>query len=92
VRTEAVLAALSGLARGRDGVFAGQDAVALGVKSKQLTSLIAAHVIQRTLPGVYRLSSAASTPEQSLRAALMWGEPRQWPRDDPPRSSIASRA
>lgn len=72
MRAEAAIAALSGLARG--GVFASADAVDKAhVSRKQLASLASAGVIDRVLPGVYRLIAVPRSWQQWLRAAILWG-------------------
>jgi hypothetical protein len=64
---------LSELCRESLGVFRGRDAVGVGVTRKRLAVLHAAGVIDRELPDVYRLTSVLRSPEQGLRAALLWG-------------------
>ena len=55
------------------GVFSGSEAGRLGVSRKQLATLAAAGLIERELPGVYRVTVVERSAEQRLRAALMWG-------------------
>jgi len=54
------------------GLFRGSDAVALGISRKQLAALKAAGLIDRELPGVYRMAVVSPTSPQRLRAALLW--------------------
>jgi very-short-patch-repair endonuclease len=53
-------------------VFRGAEAVKLGVSRKQISALVTAEVVRRQLPDVYRMSAVAASPEQRLRAALLW--------------------
>jgi hypothetical protein len=66
------IAVLSKLSATSLGVFRGADAVAGNVSRNQLTMLKAAGVIERELPGVYRMAAVARSAEQRLRAALSW--------------------
>jgi very-short-patch-repair endonuclease len=72
LRSEEVIAALSKRARRRHGVFTGTDARKLGVSRNQLTRLTERGVVRRLLPDVYALVSVRASPEQTLRAALLW--------------------
>jgi very-short-patch-repair endonuclease len=63
---------LSKLSAGSFGVFRGSEAVRAGVSRNQLTALIAAGVLERALPDVYRMTVVPSSDEQRLRAALLW--------------------
>src|SRR5205085_5569627 len=70
-----VFAALSARSARTAGVFRGADAVRLGMSRKQLTSMRNAGVIERVLPDTYRMTAVARSPEQRLRAALLWAGP-----------------
>ena len=67
-----VFATVSELSACSLGVFRGEAAVRLGVSRKQLAVLRAAGVIERELPGVYRMTVVQRSAEQRLRAALTW--------------------
>ncbi len=69
---ESALGVISRLIASSQGVFRGRDAVAYGVTRKQLAALSAAGVVERVLPGIYRMTAVARSHEQSLRAALLW--------------------
>jgi hypothetical protein len=70
--TERPIGKLSRLSAGSLGVFRGSAAVALGVSRNQLAALVAAGVIERELPDVYRMTVVRRSAEQRLRAALHW--------------------
>ncbi len=72
VQRESPVAVISRLGMRSCGVFCGSDAVAHGVTRKQLTALVTARVVRRVLPDVYVMAAVASSPEQRLRAALLW--------------------
>ena len=72
---EWAIAALSRRSADALGVFTGDDALALDITRKQLSTLHQKGVIQRVFPDVYRFTAVAQTREQSLRAALRWGGP-----------------
>lgn len=76
MRTEAAISLLSTVSAQRCGVFATTTVAKRGVKSKQLTSLARAKVIERLLPGVYRLTSVRKSPQQWMHAALLWAGPK----------------
>jgi hypothetical protein len=69
-------AAVSRIAARNLGVFRGRDAEGSGVSRKQIAALVAAGAAVRELPNTYRLVGAAPTPEQRLRAALLWAGER----------------
>ncbi len=69
---EPSVAVLSRLGAETQGVFRGRDAVQAGVSRDRLTHLRATEVVERLLPGTYRLTAVAATREQMLRAALLW--------------------
>jgi hypothetical protein len=66
------VATLSALAAHTNGVFRGDLALRHGVSRNQLSRLTAAGVLERVLPDTYRFAAVASSPEQRLRAALLW--------------------
>jgi len=70
---ERPIGTLSRLSVGSLGVFRGDAALALGVSRNQLAALVAAGVIEREHPDVYRMTAVKRSAEQRLRAALMWG-------------------
>jgi len=72
---ESAVGRLSQLGASSLGVFRGTAAVGLGVTRDQLTALIRAGVITRELPDTYRLTAVERSPEQDLRAALLWAGP-----------------
>jgi very-short-patch-repair endonuclease len=54
------------------GVFRGTEALRHGVSRKQLTRLIDGGALVREFPDTYRVAAVRSSPEQRLRAALLW--------------------
>jgi very-short-patch-repair endonuclease len=70
---ESVIRLLSELSAASAGVFRGGSAVERRVTRKQLGALSAADIIERVHPDVYRMTVVARSPEQRLRAALIWG-------------------
>jgi very-short-patch-repair endonuclease len=54
------------------GVFHRIDAARHGISRKQLARLHTNGVIERVLPGTYRIVAVAPSSEQALRAALLW--------------------
>ena len=54
------------------GVFRARAAVEANVTREQLSVFRAAGIIERELPGVYRMTAVERSAEQRLRAALMW--------------------
>src|SRR5689334_1919300 len=73
---ESTVGRLSRLSASSLGVFRGTAAGRLGVTRNQLTALVRAGVITRELPDTYRLTAVERSPEQELRAALLWAGPR----------------
>ena len=71
---ESPIGTLSRLSAGSLGVFRGTEAGAQGVRRNQLTALVVAGVIERELPDVYRMTVVERSPEQRLRAALLWAD------------------
>jgi hypothetical protein len=69
---ESVVGTISRLSAPSVGVFRGRDAVAHGVTRKQLSTLVAAGVIERVLPNTYRMTAVSTSSRQSLNAALLW--------------------
>ena len=68
-----VVGALSELSHNSCGVFRGRDAVAAGVTRKQISVLVANGGAERLHADVYRMTVVASSSEQLLRAAVLWG-------------------
>jgi very-short-patch-repair endonuclease len=69
---ESAFGMLSRLSAPTLGVFRDRDAVALGVSRKQIATLRASGVVERVLPGTYRITAIEPSSAQSLRAALLW--------------------
>jgi hypothetical protein len=69
---ESAVAALSRQSRDSFGVFTVSQAAACGVSRKQLVTLARIGVIERVLPGTYRMTVVAPSSMQSLAAALLW--------------------
>jgi very-short-patch-repair endonuclease len=72
VQHEPPITELSRLGAESLGVFHRIDAARRGVSRKQLARLRTKGVIERVLPGTYRIVAVAPSNEQALRAALLW--------------------
>jgi very-short-patch-repair endonuclease len=73
---EQVIATLSAIGAPSFGVFRARAAMDVGVTPNQLTRLARQGVIERVLPGTYRMTAVAPSPAQRLRAALLWAGPQ----------------
>ena len=54
------------------GVFAGREAVAVGLNRKQLTLFIERGLLVRDFPDTYRMAAVPTSNEQRIRSALCW--------------------
>jgi hypothetical protein len=68
-------AALNHAAAPNAGVFLESDARSLGISAHPLTDLHRAGVVERLHPRVSRFNAVAPSPEQALRAPLLWAGP-----------------
>jgi very-short-patch-repair endonuclease len=64
--------ALARLSERACGVFRVDAALSIGVTRNQLARFAKDGLIERLLPGTYRMVAVAPSPEQRLRAALLW--------------------
>jgi Transcriptional regulator, AbiEi antitoxin len=69
---ESAIGKISKLCAPAEGIFRGQDAVALGISRSRLNRLAATGVIERVLPDTYRMTAVRRSDRQSLSAALLW--------------------
>jgi very-short-patch-repair endonuclease len=76
VPREPAIATLSQLTLETHGVFRIESANAAGVTANQVSGLVKACVAERVLPNTYRIVAVPRSPEQDLRAALMWAGDR----------------
>jgi very-short-patch-repair endonuclease len=72
VSPESPATALSQLSERACGVFRVDAALDIGVTRNQLARFAKNGLIERVLPGTYRMVAVAPSPEQRLRAALLW--------------------
>jgi predicted transcriptional regulator of viral defense system len=72
---ESAIGTISSLCASSLGVFRMSDAIARGASRNQIAALKRAGVIERVLPGTYRMTAVARSHEQSVRAALLWAGP-----------------
>jgi predicted transcriptional regulator of viral defense system len=70
-----VVTTLSRLSASTSGVFRADAAADLGVTRNQLTRLTAQGVVERVLPGTYRMTAVSTSGAQRLRAAMAWAGP-----------------
>jgi hypothetical protein len=61
------------LALGQEGLITLDQALSLGCSADSFRGHVAKGDVERILPGVYRLSAAAESPQQRLRAGCLWG-------------------
>ena len=61
------------LALGQEGLITLDQALSLGCSADCFKAHVSRADIERVLPGVYRLSAAAESPRQRLRAGCLWG-------------------
>lgn len=69
---ETPMTALSRLSERACGVFRADAALSVGVTRNQLARFAKDGFIERMLPGTYRMVAVAPSPEQRLRAAMLW--------------------
>src|SRR5207302_11265784 len=61
------------LALGQEGLITLDQALSLGCPANCFKGHVARGDVERILPRVYRLSAAAESPRQRLRAGCLWG-------------------
>ncbi len=71
---EAEVAVLAHLGRSRCGVFRIEEANTAGVTSNQVARLVLEGVVERSLPGTYRLAAIPASSEQRLQCDASLGE------------------